>query len=205
MAKMSRKGVSVLLPALALLALGGLSFRQIANNAPAFSVDLRIESVFGDWRLPQSEALYDWSEYRFQLGYGYLQGDTAALLSGDDALPELAALEANAERAEELFRTSLTGAPGRASAWTSLGWAHLLQGRPDAAEAALRISWELAPFNVAEAPERLAIAEALDALSGEGWRSSDATALAIEADRATLETYDPRFYELLFGDIPVQE
>jgi hypothetical protein len=197
---MARTGPGQILFLGAALALGGVAAFQVAANAPAFTTALRTQSVLGDWRVPASDALYDRSAYDFHLGYGYLRSDAAFLLLGEEALPDPAVLEENAARAEALFTRSIDAAPGRVDAWTSLAWAHLLQGEVEAAEAALRVSWELAPFNMSEASERLSLVDALDATSVPGWRSDVTAEDRIDGDLRVLETYDRTYFRLLMED-----
>lgn len=197
---MARGGVGQVVFLGGALALGVASALMIAANAPAFSTALRSEGVLGDWRVPESDALYDRSAYDFQLGFGYLRSDAAFLLLGEEELPDPEVLEAHAERAEALFLRSIAGAPGHADAWTSLAWAHALQGDVAAAERALRVSWELAPYNMSEASERLSLVDTLDAMIGPDWRADDATAELIDGDLRVLETYDRTYLRFLMED-----
>ena len=131
---MKSRVFSVALPVAALLGLAVSSFAQVALNAPAFSPDVREESVLGDWRLAQGETHYVVSDYLYQLGYGFLQADTASLLLGNDALPELEVFDRQMQRSIDLLEDSLTYSPGRAGAWTSIAWASLLRDDVDRAE-----------------------------------------------------------------------
>jgi len=205
---MKSRVFSVALPVAALLGLAVSSFAQVALNAPAFSPDLREDSVLGDWRLAQGETHFNKSDYYFQLGYGYLQADTASLLMGNEALPELDLFDAQMQRSQELFNESLSHAPGRAAAWTSLAWASILRDDIPKAEDALRVSWQIAPFNVAEAAERVALISILDDFHRSGWRSDAAAATFISQDWAVLDAHDaaylsglPDGLDLLIEDI----
>jgi hypothetical protein len=198
---MTSRLFSVALPVAALLGLAVVSFAQVAGNAPAFSPSLREESVLGDWRLAQGETHYLVSDYLYQLGYGYLQADTASLLLGDDALPELEAFDRQMQRAIELLEESLTYAPGRAGAWTSVAWASLLRDDVENAERALLTSWQLAPFNFSEAADRVALVSFMEEFYGPvaGVGQSAETAAARDLD--ALERYDRGYLDALPDDL----
>lgn len=198
---MSKTGLPMLASVLVLAALGLAASMTVIRNAPAFSEDLRRESVLGDWRMASSEGLYDKSSYFFDLGVGYLRGDAAALLLGEDELPPWEVFEAMIERSAELFEASLSTTPGHADAWTGLAWAHVLLGDAAAAEDALQTSWALAPHNLSEASDRLSIVEALDEITGRNWRTG-AHGAAIASDLETLGTFAPRSFERFVARTP---
>lgn len=186
--------------AFALLAIAIAASLRVLDNAPSFNSSLRMESVFGDWRVPIRSSIYDKSEYRYQIGYGYLQGDAAALLFGDGALPEPEEQQANIAIALRVLDASLDDAPGRLGAWTALAWARLLSGDPEGAKHALAVSWGMAPFNIAEAAERLSLAEALG--SRGGWLQNPEVAISVSNDLKTLKKFDERYLDLFLDEFP---
>jgi hypothetical protein len=197
--------ISVAVPVAALLGLAVVSFAQVARNAPAFSPDLREESVLGDWRLAQGETHYVVSDYLYQLGYGYLQADTASLLLGNESLPELEVFDRQMQRSIDLLEDSLSYSPGRAGAWTSIAWASLLRDDVDRAEQALMTSWQLAPFNFAEAADRVGLVSFMEEFYGPVANVGEFAEAAVTRDLQTLEEYDqgylnalPDYLELLF-------
>lgn len=191
---MTKVSLSVLVPAAALLALGTVSFMQIARNAPAFSPSLRSESVWGDWRVPLSRALYDQGEYHLQLGYGYLRGDALDLLAGETSLPSLEIFEARVELARELFELSVASAPGQVDAWTGLAWANVILGDRDEAWQMLFASWQLAPLSLAESTGRLGVVSILLDNETTAWPDELARRFAAD-DLRMLMTFDRRGYE----------
>ena len=106
------------LTVLAFLGLALASGAQVVRNAPAYNKALRAESVTGDWRVPVSRALYNNGEYLFQLGYGFLQGDSAALLLGEGSLPDRDTFLSRVKTSVAYLEKSLTSAPGRVDGWT---------------------------------------------------------------------------------------
>ncbi len=198
---MKSRLLSVALPVAALLGLAVVSFAQIAGNAPAFSTNLREESVLGDWRLAQGETHYVVSDYLYQLGYGYLQADTASLLLGDDALPELEVFDRQMQRAIELLEDSLTYAPGRAGAWTSIAWASLLRDDVESAERALLTSWQLAPFNFSEAADRVALVSFMEEFHGPVADLGEVAEEAAVRDLEVVERYDRGYLDALPDDL----
>ncbi|WP_262878408.1 hypothetical protein [Roseicyclus sediminis] len=184
-----------------MLGIGVASFAQVAANAPAFSPSLREESVLGDWRVVQAAALFDKSRYFFQLGFGFLQADTATLIMGEDQLPSLEEFDAQMQRSQTLLNQSLAYAPGRVDSWTSLAWASLLRDDTDAAERALRVSWSLAPFNASEATERTALVAALDDFHEAGWSADDFATHANDNDLLVLNRFAPGYLDGLPEDL----
>ena len=60
------------------IAVAGLAATNVVytlSDSPAFVEAARVDGVYGDWRLKTGPALYDRSEYLFQLGYGYITAD----------------------------------------------------------------------------------------------------------------------------------
>jgi hypothetical protein len=197
---MNKRLFSVALPVAGLLGLAIASAAQVVMNAPAFSPSLRADSVLGDWRVAGADALYNKSDYYFQLGFGYLQADTASLILGEDDLPTLEAFDAQMARSQELLRQSLASSPGRVDTWTSLAWAALLRDDAEAAESALRQSWQLAPFNEAEASERVALVSALDDFFGTDWHDVGSET-GVGQDWAVLEAHDRQYLDALPDDL----
>jgi hypothetical protein len=190
---MRRDAFTVALPAGTLFGLATISFFQVANHSPAFSPSLREASVLGDWRLAQGETHYLLGDYYFQLGYGYLQADTASLLLGSDDLLETDAFDRQMQRAIELLRASLEYAPGRAGTWTSLAWASVMRDDQSAAGNALRTSWQLAPYNYAEAADRLAIIAFVQEFAGTPIATEEILAVSTERDVQVLEMHNPGY------------
>lgn len=188
-----------LLPAAGLGLIAALAFDKITDDAPAFNSDLRHQTVFGDWRLDAGSAHFDQSAYAFHVGYGYLRGDVAALIMGEDEVPTPDAFEIGLERACALFRRSVTLAPGHVDAWTGLAWCNFLLGLDDESVVALKASWTLAPFNVGEAGERLELVAGLDAVYGRDLSEDAEVAPALARDERVLRAYDAGFFELWPG------
>lgn len=181
----------IYLPVAALLLVGVLAMGQIARNAPAFTAELRTDSVLGDWRLPGGDILYNRGDFYFELGYGFLRSDLATALVGEEMSPE-EVFDARIRRATDLFERSIEAAPGNVDAWTNLAWSHLIAGDARASEEALRTSWRLAPLDRSEAPERLAIAQVLDEEVGLGWREDEAADAHLQNDVRLLLLFDRR-------------
>jgi hypothetical protein len=197
---MIKRIFTVALPVVALLGVAVTSAAQVALNAPSFSPSLRTDSVLGDWRVAGADALYNKSDYYFQLGFGFLQADTANLILGEDDLPTLEAFDLQMARSQDLLRLSLASSPGRVDTWTSMAWASLLRDDPAAAVDALRLSWQLAPFNKAEASERVALVSALEDFHGTGWIATEFQS-AIDRDWAVLDAFDRQYLEALPEDL----
>jgi len=115
------------------------------------------------WRWELGPALYDRSEYLFQLGYGYLSTDSVASAAtenrGEFASNETA-LE-RGERAVSLLTESLKLSPGNAHAWATLTNAQMLTDDLEGANQSLKRSWELAPHNASLSLQRLGIVEVM--------------------------------------------
>lgn len=154
------------LPGLLLLAMGGGSAFLILSAMPSFDRNARVDGLFGDWRVPISSALYNRSDYLFQVGFGLLQGDLVAS-SVTEERDELASLETALDRAargRRALEASAALAPGNAYTWTFTGWAAALEGDPEGALAAMETSWKLAPWSFQLAPVRLHLFELLVSL-----------------------------------------
>lgn len=159
---MSWRSLSGLLIAFYLV-FAGYNLQLTLLNTPAFTEEERVEGVQGSWLLQTSSALYDRSEYLFQLGYGYLNADARELGNlGDEvdlASPEIA-LE-RSTKAIELLEESLKFSPANAHAWEALARAQLAGGDGMAAMEALRTSWTLAPYNGTLSINRLELVASL--------------------------------------------
>jgi tetratricopeptide (TPR) repeat protein len=133
------------------------------SDSPAFVEAARVDGVFGDWRLQTGPALYDRSEYLFQLGYGYLSTDSVASAATEN-VGEVATNEVAMERAQQaisLLTESLKLSPGNAHAWATLTDAQLLTDDFEGAMQSLQTSWELAPYNASLSIQRLGIVEVM--------------------------------------------
>jgi len=180
-----------LLPVLGLFAVGGIAVGKVLDNAPAFTQELRTQSVFGDWRVVAPSSLYHKSDYYFDLAYGYLRGDIADFLVEDTSFSSDDIYQARLERAAELLELSLLSAPSRAKTWSALAATNALLGQPENAISALRASWRLAPNNLSEAPERLFVVSLLNDQLGPAWQQSEER-LAIITDIRIVRRYRPQ-------------
>ncbi len=151
------------------MGLAAYNITSVITTTPAFAEAERVEGVSGTWRLRTSTALYDRSEYLFQLGYGYLNGDLQDINRGTDisALGSADEAVARARQAIELLEDSLELSPGNAHAWAALAKAHMAAGDLGTALDATRTSWALAPHNGTLSIVRLEIVEGLLELSEE--------------------------------------
>jgi|GEM_PF-2659672 len=157
----SGKFVGTLCVSIAALAL--VNGVKTLSDSPAFVEAARVDGVFGDWRLQTGPALYDRSEYLFQLGYGFLSTDSVASSATEDR-DEIASNETAVERGERaisLLLESLKLSPGNAHAWATLTDAQLLTDDFEGAHASLKRSWELAPYNASLSIQRLGIVEVM--------------------------------------------
>lgn len=149
--------------ALAIFAVGAVSAVTVISNAPAFNADLRRGNVFDQSILQLSSDMYDESRYLMQQAVSFLRAD--ALPYEDATEDQIAApVEVVVDRgvdAEALMRESLALSPGSAPGWAVMARASLYAGDVEEALSALRASWELAPYNVSLAQERLDLAFSL--------------------------------------------
>lgn len=137
------------LPILALLILSGASVVSALSNVPAFDAETRASTILGGWRIADGPAMYDRGAYDFQRGYGFLFAD-ALVSSQTEGRGELASSEVSAARAREAmdaFEAAVSLDPGNAHAWTYMSRAYARVAQIEAALAALRASWALAPYN----------------------------------------------------------
>lgn len=146
------------------LCLAGLSVTAMVlalRGAPAFDETARRTGAFGDWRVPDSHALYMKPDYLFQLAFGYLQADAfpSAATEGPDEIAALETALGRVTRAHALLEESLALAPASARTWVSLAWAQALMGDIAAAQEALLVSWRLAPNNLGLAAQRAGLAD----------------------------------------------
>ena len=191
------------LPSVALLAIGIVSLFALARDLPAFDRSSRVEGLFGDWRVPVTIGLYDRSEYLFQVGFGYLQGDVTAS-SVTEERNELASMEtalARAASARSALESSAYLAPGNAFTWGFLGWARAMEGDTMGALRALEISWSVAPYNFQLAPARINLLEVLVDIDP-GVLSSPEVRSAAARDMSLLQKYDRKYLEVVLEDAP---
>lgn len=186
---------------LALLAIGGGAFGLLIGMLPSIDREARVPGVFGDWRVPIASALYNRSDYLFQVGFGLLQGDLVASAATEER-DELASIETaldRARRAQTAFEGSLSLAPGNAYTWTYWGWAAALQGDLGKAQSALMTSWALSPWNAHLSPSRLSLFELL--LDLEAVTLADTEfAPYVERDLRVLGMHNRRFFDVLAGE-----
>lgn len=191
-------------PPLAILAIGLFSFSSVVRNLPVFDSSSRVESIFGDWRIPRKAGLYDRSEYLFQVGFGFLQGDVVASAVTEDRT-ELASIEIALQRAKAAraaLDESTRLAPGNAYTWGFLGWAYAMEGNVEGAVSALEVSWSLAPYSAQLAPSRLNLLEALIDIDEEIFSLPNVRAGAIN-DLGILKKFDKRYLEIALEDTPL--
>lgn len=135
------------LVALGVLALGGLAFSTVATRAPALNEGLQVEGITGNARLGYLPAMYDYSDYLYQTAIGFIRADfvfpeggdpTKGTVSGED-------LERRYRSAEPYLNQSLQLDPTNAYVW--LEYAKTLGALKslEAADVALRNSWDLGP------------------------------------------------------------
>lgn len=189
---------------MALLALGIVSFFALVRDLPVFEKSSRVEGLFGDWRVPVTIGLYDRSEYLFQVGFGYLQGDVVAS-SVTEARDEIASMETargRAVAARSALESSAFLAPGNAFTWGFLGWARAMEGDTVGALSALEVSWSVAPYNFQLAPARVNLLEVLVDIDPRvlSWREVRAAAAR---DLSLLQKYDRRYLEVVLEDAPL--
>ena len=191
------------LPSLVLLAIGVVSLIAVARDLPFFDKSSRVEGLFGDWHVPVTTGLYDRSEYLFQVGFGYLQGDVIAS-SATEARDELASLETalgRAEAARSALESSAQLAPGNAYTWGFLGWARAMEGDADGALRALEVSWSVAPYNFQLSPARVNLLKVLADINPTVLSSPEVRAAAVR-DLGLLQRYDRRYLEVVLEDAP---
>lgn len=143
----------------AVFALGASALGQVVINAPAFNAELRRDNAFGDTLVLFGRDMYDHPAYLYQQAASYVHADLVTLDAGETG-SSVASLEvgiARAGTAIALLQESLSMDPGNAGAWTVLAWGHLMSGKTGPAMDALSRSWQLAPYNIALAEERLAL------------------------------------------------
>ena len=181
------------LSALALFALGLIAFRAMAAQAPAFNEDLKVTGITGDTRLSSPTDMYDRGDYLFQMGYGYVMAD-ALTFAGIEAPTEVASLQTareRFERARDLLAESLRQDPADTFTW--LYYAQTLSALNNVAgtQMALEMSWRQGPNTHPLAHRRLSLATFLR----EQRSDPDLYETEVEADRKSLETYNPRLLE----------
>ena len=189
------------IPLLMLLAAGVLSATWVVSAMPAFDRNARVEGLFGDWRVPVVGAVYNRSDYLFQIGFGLLQGDLVASPATEER-NELASIDTaidRARRAHDALSASAELAPGNAYTWAFLSWADVMTGDDAAALANLTVSWDLAPSNVQLAPVRLNLYELLLDL---GTLPEDTAAIdeKVKADIVAMKRFDPRHLDVMLKD-----
>ncbi|MFK7877192.1 MAG: hypothetical protein AB8B71_15655 [Paracoccaceae bacterium] len=168
---------------------------RFIKNAPAYTEDLRAETIYGAERLPLTASMYDRGAYFFEVAYTYING-TIDVRAPGQLVPPVKQIIENGRLAEELVAKSLLADPGNAHAWALLAEARLLQGSDVAAILEpLRISWALAPNSAVLAEKRLQLVanliEIYDAAS-----SLNTDISRIQTDATLLARFDPRPLEV---------
>lgn len=160
--------------ATALLALSILGFWFAFQNTPAANTDLRRENVAGQWRIGNSNAMFNSAEYMFQIGQSYLS--SGMLVQDDGAIgAENFSLDnelENMAKAETHLKDSLDQRPGNAHAWTALAWVYSSTGNDDAMYSALEKSWQTAPNNLQLSIDRLLMIETIASFSEENAKAN---------------------------------
>lgn len=175
-----------------LLCLSGAAIFKALSDTPAFSPAARKETVLGDWRIPEGPAMYDPGTYAFQRGYGFLAAD-GVITAETEAPDEIASLEVSMQRAETARDALLEAVfldPGNAYAWASLGWAEAQLAEDEAALAALRVSWQVAPNNRILADRRLGLVGTLTTPDLQIITLEPPDMTAIQRDIEALTRYD---------------
>ena len=188
---------------LMLWGVSGATLFSVLSGTPAFNATLREENVFGGQQLQNSAAMYEEPAYLFQVGTSYLRADlltSSETGAASDYAPIDMALF-RAELARDLFSLSVEDDPANAHAWTSLAWAETLIGETDAARAALRRSWRLAPYNRQLAERRASLFEVLYApdIPELSIDPSTEEQTAFTRDLSTLQRFDQASYEAYSG------
>lgn len=139
------------------------AIRAVMVNSPAFTVENRVDGLFGQWRTRTNPALYDRATYLFQKGYEYLNADVIASAAGENAdrTADNATGQARAEAATQLLTEAVRLDPANAHAWAALAWARTGASRISDAREAMAMSWNLAPHHFDLAIDRLAFMEML--------------------------------------------
>lgn len=192
---------------LALLGIGFFSIRSSVNGSPAFDLSARIDGVTGDWRVQYGPAHYHRALYLKQLGEGFLRGDVL-VTEATGAEEEIASDEValvRAKRAEELLLQSLNLLPSNAYTWASLAWANAMQDKSENAREAMQISWQLAPYNLALAYDRLGFTEFLaqGVLKRGAPDMNTAELTGVQRDFTTIYTYDPKMAATIAESSPL--
>jgi hypothetical protein len=193
--------LAALLPLLALLCAGVTSAYFVISSMPAFDSHARVEGLFGDWRVPVVEAVYNRSDYLFQVGFGLLQGDLVAS-SATEERDELASIDTaivRARRARAALAESASLAPGNAYTWAFLAWADAMAADDATALADLDVSWDLAPANAQLAPVRLNLYELLLDL---GTLPQDLRDVEekVKLDLVVMQRFEPQHLEVILKD-----
>jgi tetratricopeptide (TPR) repeat protein len=171
---------------------------------PVFDQSSRVESIFGDWRIPKKTGLYDRSEYLFQVGFGFLQGDvvSSAVTEGRTELASLETALQRAKAARAALEESTRLAPGNAYTWGFLGWAYAMEGNVEGAVSALEVSWSFAPYSAQLAPSRLNLLEALIDINENILSLPNMRDGAVK-DLGILQKFDKRYLEISLEDAPL--
>lgn len=163
---------------LAILAVGLANLVVLFGQTPVGNAGLRDGGPTGDWRAPQSIALYDTAAYDRDLALDYL---SVAATTGDAAARR---------KTRDLAWRSVMRAPSDPAAWQLVSWGEMLLGNDAAARRALLRSWQIAPNAAALAGDRIVLAEILGL--AENGTGDPAVMAALRRDLAAVETHAPR-------------
>lgn len=198
--KQKRQAHGILIVGFAFTLLGSLAFANVAKNSPALNSKLRTNTFDTDWRVSVPSAHYNPGTYYYSIASRFLQADTMALLGGASSLPSEQSMVAFAASAQRLLELSLQEKPANASAWTALGWVHLMLGDVALANRALMTSHELAPINLGNAPSRIALSSSLSLYSDDVETNALLADFAL-LDMNTLRVHDREYYDVLAQDL----
>lgn len=164
------------------------------SQTPAFNPNLVSDTIIGQGRTYHSRFMYDLGEYEFQRGYGFLvniyenpgAGPRYTDIASDGALLF------RALKAEEALENAIRLDPRNAHAWESLAWARARLNNTAGALDAMRVSWELAPYNFHLASRRVNLVGLVTLPGGLVVELSDGDRAALAKDVAVLRRFDEK-------------
>ena len=191
---------------LALLVFSGFVVWNTLGSTPAFNPRLVADTIVGEGRIGLSRMMYDKGQYDFQRGYGFLNADRviSALTGAPEQPASPGAVRFRAYEARDALTSAVERDPGNAHAWADLAWAHAQLGEMSNAAVALRISWQIAPYNATLARTRLGLVGLMTDpdLELRLWVEEDLDAILRDIDTLNafaerdLEIYRERFPQL---------
>lgn len=155
--------------------------------------------MIADWRVPGYWAMYHEGKYLLAIAEGYLEAEQRIYgeIDGNDEILDLDLALQRSELAGDLLRGSLSLSPAQVDAWTSLAWSEAFQGNTDGVVDALKTSWQVAPYSIAQAESRLIIADVI----GGPEDAVELTGILADAgarnDLRTLKRYRPTLFNYM--------